>query len=192
MLNMMNRLITVLALLGLIACAVLTAIGVYLPPSLRERAALTVSTFFELPATMAMSQRAIVFGVAVLVALIAFVLLVLELQPHKEADVVPVQASEGGTTSVARSAIHQRIQFAVDRLDDVIQVTPTVKGGGRGLIVHLDVTTAPYIDVPMKTEEIRAVTRDVLEKQMGLVLKKLTVTIDHEAYRELVGEAEVV
>lgn len=192
MLNVMNRIVTVLALLGLISCAVLVAIGVYLPPSLRERAASTVSAFFDMPGTMAMGQRAIVFALAALVALIAFILLVLELQPNKEADVVPVQAGEGGATSVARSAIRQRIQFAVDRLDDVIQVEPTVKGGGRGLTVHLDITTAPYIDVPMKTEEIRAVTREVLEKRMGLQLKKLTLNIDHEAYRDFVGEAEVV
>lgn len=190
--NLLNRIVTVLALLSLIACAALTAIGVYLPPSLRDRAATAISAFLTLPETMALGQRLAVFAVATLVVLVAFMLLVLELRPGGEEESVQVSNRDGTTTRVARSAIHQRVSYAVDRLDDVVDVETSVRGGDRGLLIHLAVTTSPFIDVPMKSEEIREVTRQVIEKEMGLLLKKLTVQVDHKAYQGLDGTEEVV
>ncbi|MDQ4077832.1 MAG: alkaline shock response membrane anchor protein AmaP [Chloroflexota bacterium] len=191
MLNMLNRVVTILALLTLIACSALAAMGVFLPATLRDRVAGGLSAVLAMPETMAFGQQIVVLIIALLIALVAFALLVLELRPSQRGDTVRVKTADGGVNAVARDAIRQRVQFAVDRLDDVIHVEPAIEGGGRGLRVHLNVTTSPYIDVPMKSEEIRAVTREVIEKQMGLILKKVTVTINHEKYQEFVGEEMV-
>ncbi len=190
MLNVLNRVVTILALLGLVACAALVAVGVYLPTTLRDRAAVAVDALFLLPETMIASQQLITAVVASLLAVIGFVLLVLELRPPARDDSVQLKAADGSRTRVARGAIHRRVQYAVDRLDDVVEVAPTITGGGRGLTVHLDVTTSPHIDVPMKSEEIRAVTRDVIEKQMGLRVAQVTVKLDHDAYQSF--ESDVV
>lgn len=181
MLNMLNRLVTVLSLLTLIACALLVAVGVYLPPLVREQAADAARFLFLLPDTMFPMQQLITLGVAALVVLLAFVLLLLELRPTHD-EVVRVRAADGGETTIARAAIHQRVQFAVDRLEEVIIVEPRIRGSGKGLIVDLDVVTSPYVDVPQKSEEIRAVARAVVEKEMGIPLKRVVVRLDHEGY----------
>jgi hypothetical protein len=50
--------------------------------------------------------------------------------------------------------------------------------------VRLKVQTRPEIDVPMKTDEIVAVTREVVTERMGLQLGKIQVSIDHAPYTE--------
>ena len=49
--------------------------------------------------------------------------------------------------------------------------------------LELDLQTAPEVDVPMKTEEVVAVAREVIESQMGLQLSKIQVNIEHVPYR---------
>jgi predicted signal transduction protein with EAL and GGDEF domain len=188
MLNVVNRVITVLALLGLIACAALAAIGVFLPTTLVDRAAMTVTSLIQMPALMTATEQALVVAVAALVILVSFILLVVELSPPEREDLVRVRGTDGSETGIARSAIQNRVQYTIDRLDDVIQVDPAIRGTGKGLEVHLDVVTSPFVDVPMKTEEIRAATRDVIEQQMGLVLRRITVKLDHEKFREAAAE----
>lgn len=189
MLNNFNRVVTVLTLLGVIACAGLSAVNALLPSflhPLRERGVASIAALAAAPDALPSSQRFLLVAVALLIAVGAFLLLIMELRAQPKDDAVRVKGGDGSETVIARSAITQRIQHAVDRLDDVLQVATLVKGKGEGLSIHLDVTTAPYIDVPMKTEEIRAATREVIEQQMGLVLKKVTVKLDHE---ERYGEA---
>lgn len=188
MINAFNRVGAILALLVVIVCSALSAVGVVLPflwRPFRDRWVLIIETLLRIPDTLTLAQRSLLVGSAVIVALVAFILLILELRPPQREDNVRVKGSDGSETIIARGAISQRVQYAVDRLDDVVQVAPTVTGKGEGLTVHLHVLTTPFIDVPLKTEEIRAVAREVIEKQMGLVLKKVTVRIDHEAFREV-------
>jgi hypothetical protein len=187
MLNVFNRVVTVVALLAVIACGTLSAIGVFLP-RLLNTAAVSVATLLDFPATMDITQRALVAALAALLVLLAFVVLVLELRPPENQGTVRVKTADGGDVAISRNAIHQRVQFAVDRLDDVVQVEPNISGKGDGLVIHLDVTTSPYVDVPMKTEEIRAVAREMIEKQMGLAVKRITVKLDHEKYQEIAPE----
>jgi len=54
----------------------------------------------------------------------------------------------------------------------------------------LDLETTPDIDVPMKTDEVIAVAREVVEEQMGLQLGKVYVRIRHAAYPESAEEVE--
>jgi hypothetical protein len=192
MMQFFNRLVTIVALLGLITVAALVAVGVFLPDTTRAASADAVAAFFALPGAMPFAQRILTFVIAAIVILLAFIVLVLELRPAETGDTVQVRNQSGEVTGITRQAIRERVQFAIDRLDDVIQVEPIIKGGGSGLTVHLDVVTSPYIEVPMKTEEIRATTREVIEKQMGLTLKKLTVTMDHERYRDIATPEETL
>ena len=188
MLNVFNRIVTILTLLGVIACGTLSAIGVFLSNNIRGQSAVAVASLLDAPTTMDFTQKALLFALAALAVLLAFVMLVFELRPPENEGTVRVRTADGSDISIARNAILQRVQFAVDRLDDVVQVEPVISGKGDGLVVHLDVTTSPYVDVPMKTEEIRAVAREMVEKQMGLAVKKITVKIDHDKYRDIAPE----
>ena len=66
----------------------------------------------------------------------------------------------------------------------MVSETPEVKAHGNSVDIKLNVRTTPDIEVPMKTEEILAVTREVVEQRMGLRLGKAEVQIDHAPYAE--------
>jgi hypothetical protein len=48
--------------------------------------------------------------------------------------------------------------------------------------VNLVLETSPDIDVPMKTEEVIEVTREVIVERLGLKLGKVQVKIKHAPY----------
>jgi preprotein translocase subunit SecG len=122
--------------------------------------------------------RVIVGGALVILCL---VLLWLELRRPKK-KTVRVQKVAGGEAHVAIESIEQRLAYNIDQLPDVIRVTPRITGRSRGLDVELLLETTPDIDVPMKTEEVLEVTREVIVERMGLKLGKVQVKIKHAPY----------
>ncbi len=69
---------------------------------------------------------------------------------------------------------------------DTVTFDPSLADSLIPLNIQLDVETSPVIDVPMKTEEIILVVRDVVEDSMGLKIGKLDVRIRHSEYPQLV------
>jgi hypothetical protein len=80
---------------------------------------------------------------------------------------------------VTTDSVAQRLGWHLSQLADVLSVRPIVRASGRRVDVELEVETTPEIEVPMKTEEVAAVTREVVEDRMGLQLGKLNVRIRH-------------
>jgi hypothetical protein len=120
-------------------------------------------------------------GVIVLVTLIAFLLLRAELR-RKRTPVVKMKAAGGGEAAVTADSIARRLAWHVDQLADVISVTPQVRTRGSAVDIELNLRTAPDVDIPMKTEEVIAVARDVVQTQMGLQVNKVKVNIEHAPY----------
>jgi hypothetical protein len=181
--NVFNRLV-VLVLLVLIILA--TALIVIVP---QETLRLTAATFDWLRQGAAdyiksndrllfAAGRVIVGGVIVLACL---VLIWLELRrPRKRT--IRTQKMAGGEALITVDSIEQRLAYNIDQLPDVIKVTPRIDGKGRGVDVDLLLETSPDIDVPMKTEEVLEVTREVIGERMGLKLGKVQVKIKHAPY----------
>jgi hypothetical protein len=101
-------------------------------------------------------------------------------RPRKKA--IRAQKLAGGEAHIATESIEQRLAYNIDQLPDVVKVSPRVTGRSRGLDVDLFLETAPDIDVPMKTEEVVQVTREVVVERMGLKLGKVNVQIKHAPY----------
>jgi hypothetical protein len=110
-------------------------------------------------------------------------LLWLEVWPRR-AKGVRVHTSEGGLVELDTHSIARRLEWHLDQLADVITVVPVVKSRGSVVDIHLEVETAPNIDVPMKTDEVVEVTRDIIEKDLGLKLGKLDVLLRHAPFEE--------
>lgn len=185
MLNVFNRIVAVFLFAGLILCALLSAVGVWmltLVPALRTTLGTQTAALIDATALLTPQVQAILSGLALLVLFVAALLLILELRPPAGEQLIPVKAAEGGETKLFSSAVARRLQYAIDRLDDVVEVTPRIYSRGDGIEVRLDVRTSPEIDVPMKDGEIKQVARAVIEEQMGLRLKKLAVRIDHAPF----------
>ena len=113
--------------------------------------------------------------------LIVIPLMIAEL-PRKKKEPAVSMRTEHGQVRVTADSIAKRLAWHLDQLADVISVTPEVQPKGDTVNIKLEVETAPEIDVPMKTEEIMLVTREIIEQDMGLKLGKLNVNLRHASY----------
>ncbi len=124
------------------------------------------------------ASRVLIGGAIILVCLF---LLWLEMRrPRKKT--IRAQKMAGGEAHIAIDSIAQRLAYNIDQLPDVIQVSPQISGKSRGVDIDLLLETSPDIDVPMKTEEVLQVTREVVVERMGLKLGKVQVKIKHAPY----------
>jgi type III secretion system FlhB-like substrate exporter len=124
--------------------------------------------------------RVVIGGALVVLFLI---LLWLELRRPRKT-VIRAQKLTGGEATITVDSIAQRVAWHIDQLSDVVRVVPRITGRGKGVDVDLMLETAPEIDVPMKTDEVMQVTKDVVEDRMGLKLGKVTINIKHAPYPE--------
>jgi hypothetical protein len=70
------------------------------------------------------------------------------------------------------------VAYYVDLLADVLNVKPTVISKGKSIEAQVYVETAPGINIPAKTAEIKETVRRVVEEELGLQLKgEVKVTI---------------
>ena len=92
---------------------------------------------------------------------------------------------QGGSAQVTTESIGRRLAWHLDQLADVITVQPTVRARGAHVDIALDIETTPEVDVPMKTEEVVLVTREVVEDRMGIKLGRLDVRIRHSDFPQL-------
>lgn len=88
---------------------------------------------------------------------------------------VRLRTAEGGSVEVETSSIGRRLEWHLDQLAEIITVVPVVRPKGGSVDIKLEIEAAPDIDVPMKTDEVVEVTRDIIEQDMGLKLGKLDV-----------------
>jgi hypothetical protein len=180
--NIFNRLIMLLLLLLII---VLTAVVAIAPaPSLDLTAKFFQWTYQNANAYNSSdwayfaAGRVIIGGAIVIVCLL---LLWLELRrPRKKT--IRAQKMEGGEAHIAIESIAQRLAYNIDKLPDVIKVSPRINGRPRGVDIDLLLETTPDIDIPMKTEEVLQVTKEVVVERMGLKLGKVQVKIKHAPY----------
>jgi uncharacterized alkaline shock family protein YloU len=122
--------------------------------------------------------RALIGGGIIILAL--FVLWLEIRRPRQKT--IRVQKVAGGEARIATESIVRRLAYNVDKLPDVIKVTPKLNATSRGVDVRLFLETTPEIDVPMKTEEVCEVAREVVEEQLGLRLNKVQVNVKHAAF----------
>jgi hypothetical protein len=122
--------------------------------------------------------RVIIGGAIVIICLL---FLWLELRRPRRKTIL-AQKLEGGEAHIAIDSIAQRLAYNIDKLPDVVKVAPRVLERSRGVDLDLMLETSPDIDVPMKTEEVMQVAREVIVDRMGLKLGKVQVKIKHAPY----------
>ncbi len=182
--NLINRIITVLLVIVLWGVIVLLAAT---PAQTltwgRQGLDWVEVSLYQLAAMQPGWLYPLLRAAAILVAtLLALAWLMQELR-RKRTPVVKMRLPSGGEAAVTTDSISGRLAWHIDQLADVVSVAPVVRARGASLDVDLTLQTAPDVDVPMKTEEVVAVTRDVVETQMGLQLNKVTVHIEHTPYK---------
>ena len=184
MINLFNRLVAVAVWLALLAGIVYLAVA---PLGVLSGVATRTSALSEqLGLWQTSSPTNFLIGqIAVgLAALLLFgTLLWVELWPKRQRG-VQVHTSEGGSVELDTQSIARRLVWHLDQLAEVITVVPDVKARGSAVDIRLEIETAPDIDVPMKTDEVVEVTRDIIEQELGLKLGKLDVRMRHAPFDE--------
>lgn len=182
--NVFNKLVVIILLLVLLALSILLALLPVetlraLQTAMGNAAQWVGNLQTQQPLLYALGRVAL----AVLGILIALPLLWQQVKPRR-AKAVRVVTESGTQAAVTTDAVQQRLAWHIAQLADVVEVQPSVTGGRNGVNVNLKVRTGPEIDVPMKTDEIVGVAKEVVTERMGLRLGKIQVSIDHAPYTQ--------
>ncbi len=180
--SIFNRTVVILLLIALI---LLIAVFVIVPRDSLRLVAGTADWLYDGTADYADADPLFFAALRVIIggALIVLCLFLLWLQlrrPRKKT--IRAQKLEGGEAYITVDSVEQRLAYNIDQLPEVIRVSPQVDSRSRGVDVTLLVETTPEIDLPMKTDEIMQVAREVIVERMGLKLGKVQVKIKHAPY----------
>lgn len=182
--NAFNRIITLLLILTVLLVVVF---GAVFPTAAMEWIGHSAERWSSYLVRWETASRYLYVLIRIVIVVLAVavlgLLLYLELRLRRPGT-VRLLTAEGSTAAITTDAVSQRLVYHVARLADVVAVAPHVTGRGRLVDVVLDLETRPEIDVPMKTDEVVAVAREVIEECMGLQLGKINVRIKHAPYAE--------
>jgi hypothetical protein len=182
--NVFNRIVVILLALVLLAACLALAIFPAESVQALQRGVTGLSAFVTTADksyhTLYMLGRV---ALVVLALLILGGLLVMELR-RKAPGTVRVHTESGSNATITAESVAKRLAWHIDQLADVISVTPEVTARGKSVNVRLDLETRPEVDVPMKTDEVVGVAREVITERMGLQLGKIDVRIHHAPYEE--------
>ena len=88
---------------------------------------------------------------------------------------VRIRTVDGGSAELDTASVSRRLGWHLDQLAEVIKAVPIVKSRGGSVDIKLEIEANPDVDIPMKTDEVVEVTRDIIEQDLGLKLGKLDV-----------------
>ena len=88
---------------------------------------------------------------------------------------VRIYTADGGSAELETNSIGRRLTWHLDQLAEVITVVPAVRSRGSAVDIKLEIEAAPDVDIPLKTEEVVQVTREVVEQELGLRMGKLDI-----------------
>jgi hypothetical protein len=126
--------------------------------------------------------KALITVGAACVAVIAFMLLLLELLPGSSNE-VKVTGLQVGDAVLTTAAIGQRIEEAVTQVPHVSDVRATVRTKRKGVVVALDLHVDPDANLAAVTDEACEAARDVLANKVHVGLLEPVRARLH--YREL-------
>lgn len=114
--------------------------------------------------------RLIVTLGALILAIGALLVIVLELAPEDEQKELKVQQA-GATTIVPAQALRERLEEALVTLPDITAARARVRTREEGIAAALDVTVTPSANVAHVTQEATRVVVGTIQEDLGLPLK---------------------
>jgi hypothetical protein len=168
--NFLNR------LLALVLILLLLALGLVLmlfPREVLQWTRLTIEAV-ERAFTPVTQATLIVAGLGL--ALLAVILLLLELTPRRPAAVRLLQVSSG-EARLTTDAIAQRIKRELEALPDILRVTPQVHSRGKSVDLRLAIETDSEADVGPAVERACQLAREVAETRMGVRVNRVWASV---------------
>jgi len=88
---------------------------------------------------------------------------------------VRIRTADGGSAELDTASISRRLEWHLEQVAEVNSVIPTIRAKGGAVDVRLEIEVTPEVDIPMKTDEVVVLARDIVEEDIGLKLGKLDV-----------------
>ncbi len=190
--NVFNRVAMILLLLIALVGGVLVALFPLTTLFIVDQWA---TTLYNALATLYMTNPWMFYiaqGVTVVgLVLLLGTLLLLEIRRGRPR-MVTVVTEEGHQAAIDLDSVAMRLAYHLSQVADVVEAKPQVRARGNALYVTAVVVTSPDIDVPMKTQEILHLLREVVEERMGLRLGKAEVRLKHGPYTPAAEETRVI
>jgi hypothetical protein len=188
--NVFNRIVVILLILVL---TIVIPLALIFPEqaqaTLRTGADIIQANVDWLNAQSAQSElavRAVLSVAGLFIFLIGLLLLVLEFVRFRRRTV----RLRDGSGELTTGGVAEHLGYYIDLLPDVVRVQPAIRSKGKSVSATLLVETAPGINVPEKSGQIRETARYVLEEQLGLQVKdEIRVVIRPSSFPE--GKADV-
>jgi len=175
--NVFNRVVMVILLLGLIALAVFLLVR----PLQAVAWAQVNLEYFEAqvvdPAFWNTFFLATLGAIGVLV-----ILLWLEIRKRRR-KTVRVRTRAKSDAQLAVESVSHSLEYRIDELAGVRKVVPKVRSYGKSVKVQLDLDTSPSVNIGLLTDQIVDMVHDIVEGQLGLKMAgKVRVNVHHEPY----------
>jgi len=166
--NAFNRIIVTLLLLALIPIVTVALIVPQEAVDLLQEGLDRIEG--QLGTSVSTGELMIRVGLALLIDVVLIFLLYLELRrPPKHG--VPVRQVKGGEAQITIDSVIGQLEYHLDPLPGVLDVKPDVIPRRGGVQVALEVEMAADANMAANIEELSAITRRVVEEEMGLKLK---------------------
>ena len=173
--GLFNRFVAILLWLGLLALICLLAISPF--DSLGKAQALLESSKATLHAWQTVNPTNFLIAqiaVGVVAILLFGTFLWAEIWTWQRRG-VRIRTIDGSSAELDTASVGRRLGWHLDQLAEIIKAVPIVKARGGSVDVKLEIEAASDVDIPMKTDEVVEMTRDVIEQDLGLKLGKLDV-----------------
>lgn len=86
-----------------------------------------------------------------------------------------IHTVDGSSAELDTNSIGRRLEWHLEQVAEINNVIPIVKARGGAVDIRLEIEVAPESEIPMKTDEVVILTRNVIEEDIGLRLGKLDV-----------------
>lgn len=168
--NIFNRFILVLLLLGLIV--VLTAVFIF-PGQIMPVVGQFLLDWGQYFAWVDQEQQLLRFvisiGLAVIVDLVLVLLIFLEVKPKRKR-FIKVEQVSGGKATVSLDSITRQLLYRLDPLPGVVKVTPAIYPKGDKIQASIDVMVTRELAVPQMADQLISTAKQALAGDLGLVI----------------------
>ena len=168
--NVINRIIMVILLLGLILVLTATLI---IPDQILSVVGQFMVDWGQYFAWVDQQQQllrlGISIGLAFLVDLFLALLIFLEVKPKRKR-FMKVEQVSGGKATVSMDSIARQLHYKLDSLPGVVKVTPTIQPKGDKIQARLDVEVTRELAVPQMADQLISAAKQAITDDLGLVI----------------------
>jgi len=168
--NLINRIVTIVVILGGMLILPLTLIfpeqAEFILRYIADVLKANLVWMDRLAPAAQIGVRVLLAGIGLAMFVVGLVLLVLEMVSFQRS----TAKLRNGSGEIMLDGVAEHLAYHIDLLADVVRVQPKVISKGQNVQVELYIETGPDVHIPTKTIEIQQKAKEVIGERLGLQL----------------------